>query len=79
MIITSEGHADMIIEHDDFSYCAWVLQLEHRLLFYTKYNHVLASYTDLSDIYFENYEGHGRNWIRTAHVPFLTASDAYST
>lgn len=41
---TCKGKTDVIIKHSCLSDCAWVLKLEHTLLFDAKHNGVLALY-----------------------------------
>lgn len=73
---TSESKANVVIEHDNFAHCARVLQLENRFLFDTEDYNVFAAYANLGK--YEN-QSNRVEGPRTAQVPFLTASAAYST
>ncbi len=73
---TSEGKADVVVQHGDLANCPRILQLEDRLLLYTEHNDVLPAHADLERC--QSYAG-GVTQSRTAQVPFRTASNAYST
>lgn len=44
---TGEGHADMIVEHDDLSNGTRILQLQRGLLLHAQHDNILSPQTDL--------------------------------
>jgi len=46
--LTSERKTDVIIEHDNLSYCSGVLQLKNRLLFHAQNHDILPAHTHLT-------------------------------